>query len=64
MRDDPEVGDFDALAELSGDANPIQVDGKFAAKTRFGLTVAFGAYEPANGEALTGSVEITRLRPE
>lgn len=36
--------DFDAFAALSGDANPIHVDPGFAARTRFGRTVAHGAY--------------------
>lgn len=34
--------DFDAFAELSGDANPIHVDPKFAADTVFGATVSHG----------------------
>tara|TARA_R110002096_G_scaffold36098_11_gene101235 strand:- start:562 stop:933 length:372 start_codon:yes stop_codon:yes gene_type:complete len=36
--------DFDAFARLSGDANPIHVDPDFAARTRFGKTVAHGAF--------------------
>ena len=34
--------DFDRFARLSGDSNPIHVDTAFAARTRFGRTVAHG----------------------
>jgi acyl dehydratase len=34
--------DFDAFARISGDDNPIHVSPEFAARTRFGRTVAHG----------------------
>lgn len=36
--------DFDRFATLSGDNNPIHVDPEFAARTRFGRTVAHGMF--------------------
>jgi acyl dehydratase len=36
--------DFDRFAALSGDDNPIHVDAAFAARTKFGRTVAHGMY--------------------
>jgi acyl dehydratase len=36
--------DFDRFAVLSGDNNPIHVDAEFAARTKFGRTVAHGMY--------------------
>jgi 3-hydroxybutyryl-CoA dehydratase len=34
--------DFDRFARISGDDNPIHVDAAFAARTRFGKTLAHG----------------------
>ena len=36
--------DFDRFAALSGDTNPIHVDPEFAARTKFGQTVAHGMF--------------------
>jgi acyl dehydratase len=36
--------DFNAFAVLSGDDNPIHVDPGFAARTKFGRTVAHGMF--------------------
>jgi acyl dehydratase len=36
--------DFDRFAALSGDDNPIHVDPKFSARTKFGRTVAHGMF--------------------
>lgn len=50
--------DFDRFARLSGDANPIHVDPRFAARSRFGRPVAHGMLLLA---VLRGLVE--RLAP-
>ncbi|KAB2851511.1 MAG: hydratase [Hyphomicrobiaceae bacterium] len=34
--------DFDRFAQISGDDNPIHVDARFSARTRFGRTVSHG----------------------
>jgi len=49
--------DFDRFAALSGDDNPIHVDAGFAARTRFGRTVAHGMFL----YSVVGSVLSTRL---
>ena len=36
--------EFDSFARMSGDDNPIHVDPDFAARTRFGRTVAHGMF--------------------
>jgi acyl dehydratase len=49
--------DFDRFAALSGDDNPIHVDPEFAARTRFGRTVAHGMMlYSAICQALTGQL--------
>jgi len=40
----PAQADFDRFARISGDDNPIHVDPAFAARTRFGRTVAHGMF--------------------
>jgi acyl dehydratase len=40
----PTQADFDRFAQISGDDNPIHVDPEFAARTRFGRTVAHGMF--------------------
>lgn len=40
----PSQTDFDRFARISGDDNPIHVDPAFAARTRFGRTVAHGMF--------------------
>lgn len=40
----PAQADFDRFARVSGDDNPIHVDQDFAARTRFGRTVAHGMF--------------------
>ncbi len=48
-------GDFDRFAALSGDDNPIHVDPQFAARTRFGKTVAHGMLLYSSVCALLGT---------
>ncbi|MBT8218072.1 MAG: MaoC family dehydratase N-terminal domain-containing protein [Acidimicrobiia bacterium] len=56
---------FDAFARLSGDDNPIHVDPEFAARTRFGRTVAhgmmlFGLLTAATARRLERPLELAR----
>ena len=53
---------FDRFAALSGDDNPIHVDPEFAARTKFGHTVAHGMFLYANlvralGEIAPGAMQ-------
>ena len=56
--------DFDRFARLSGDDNPIHVDAAFAARTRFGRTLAHGMMlyslivQLVRQELVPGSVEL------
>jgi acyl dehydratase len=56
--------DFDRFARISGDDNPIHVDPTFAARTRFGRTLAHGmmlyslVVHLIRAELLPGSVEL------
>lgn len=47
--------DFDRFARLSGDDNPIHVDPDFAARTKFGRTVAHGMFLYSNICAMLGT---------
>jgi acyl dehydratase len=56
--------DFDRFARLSGDDNPIHVDAEFAARTRWGKTLAHGmmlyslVVHVIRSELVPGSVEL------
>ena len=56
--------DFDRFARISGDDNPIHVDAAFAARTRWGRTLAHGmmlyslVVHFIRAELLPGSVEL------
>lgn len=56
--------DFDRFARISGDDNPIHVDPAFAARTRFGRTLAHGmmlyslVVHLIRAELVPGSVEL------
>jgi acyl dehydratase len=56
--------DFDRFARISGDDNPIHVDAEFAARTRFGRTLAHGmmlyslVVHVIRSELVPGSVEL------
>jgi acyl dehydratase len=56
--------DFDRFARISGDDNPIHVDAAFAARTRFGRTLAHGmmlyslVVHFIRSELLPGAVEL------
>ena len=47
--------DFDRFAALSGDDNPIHVDPEFAARSKFGRTVAHGMFLYGNVCRLLGT---------
>lgn len=57
--------DFDRFAALSGDSNPIHVNPAYAARARFGATVAHGMllYAIFDGiacEALPGTIAVSQ----